>query len=696
MGSRKLSLWTIGVVSALGIGGRAEAQDMRIWPAPFETLWGLERTNCSPELDSKAASAKDQPELSAKIHPELCQVFNGRNGEVVGSLVRHFNSQIKDKIPQPTKVVSSLAEGLPAGVPISASLQNTLVASLHISRADLWIVDKLNSQDVFLPYTLTLNFTNAASGEVVFTVSESIIPQGTFTKTNGIAEARVQLENSLSNAVTSLVDKAAATFKPYAIPGKILEKVGDKTFVFDKGRQAGVREGDTIGADAVVTFVDAGYSIINAGKFPLEIGQKLTKTAAKPVDALARPSVFVTVAEQPSKMSANYLRLLFEQQLGQGNALTVMPGNESFSQIRRLMIQVARAPDIDLFDRPLPDYVFRIRVYALPPTRFSTNLPGVRMHSYEAHALAELLDRSGRVVYAANVANKIDDKVAANVAFSEDARQDTVVSNALKQLADKVSSEFKPKALRVPITARGETFGLDDPGGSVGDGSSGLALRKKGKISGIEGDVWLPTGRYSIVPAGDGNLVLRGDGLGLKLKQGDAFGFESGAAAVQSRISYSRCSEFEMPSVGTNGELLIALAENRFVANYAAPSYLSGFGSLLDAMMDEFTTKKKAEMGAIARAQTDRCFRPIVRLTRGAFISGKNGTVVPSATVAAGFTLHAGDTKIAGGGMQAALKGGSVPADAPEFDREVSIVRDFAATVTQLTDQWSKTNKPPQ
>lgn len=673
-------IFAAGFISAFSLVTQARSEELRIWPAPFENLWGLERTQCS-----KNSSQEHGPENSAKIHPELCPVFN--DGPLVENLVRQFNAQIKAKLPH---VVGDLNEGLPAGVPLSQALRETLVASLHISRADLWAINKISSQDIFLPYTLTLNLTNAGSGEVVFTVSHSVVPQGTFTLRNGIAEARGQLEKSLLNGVGALVDKAALAYKPYPIPATVRDKVGERVFVLDKGRLAGFRQGDRVGTDAVVSFADANYSVINAGLFPLAPGQIIEKSATAPADVLARPSVFVVVSEQPKGMSANYLRIIFEQQLGQGKALTVMPGNESFSQIRRLMVERAHAPNIDLFDRPLPDFVLRIRVYTLPSTHFETNLPGVRMHTFEAYALAELLDRSGRVVYAANIKNRIDDQVAADVAFSEQSREDTVISNALQQLADKMSSEFKPQTLRVPIAVRGEGYSLDDPGGSVPPGATGVALRKKGRVNGIAGEVWFPVGTYTV----DGSLTLRATGLEVaKLKPNDAFSFDSGAPQAQSRISYSRCADAVLPAVDVNGDLLLALAENRFVSSFPAPTYLNGFGETLGRMMDEFAPKKKEEMGAIARLGTDRCFRSTIRITRGGDVISKNSTVIPTASIIVGYTLNDGPNKLAASGKQVELKASGIPINADKIEREASFVRDAAVTVNELSGLVSKSIK---
>lgn len=688
MKRRRLHGAIAGLLVATCFASTAHAQSLRLWPAPYKILWGLERTNCTPQKNM----ANGEKVRSAKIHADLCPVFEDQ--KLVASFVDQFETELRTKVP---KVITDLREDLAAGVPTQEALQQTLVASLHLARADMWTIDKGLSLDIFLPFTLTVNFTNAASGEVVFTKSETVIPQGTFSKANGVAEARAQLALQLSKAITNLVDKAAADYKPYPIIANVREKVGDKIYVIDKGRLAGIRAGDRIGSDAKVEFADANYAVLRAGLFPVEVGAEISKSAAAPVAALSRPSVFVAVSRTPQDQSSSYLRLLFEQRLGQGNALTVMPGNDSFTQIRKFMLEKSEAESSTLADRPLPEYLMRVEVFDLPTTTLDTNLPGIRLHSYQAYATAEILDRSGRVVFATFANNRIDDQVAAGIAFGEDARHDTVISNALQELADKISASFKPQLLRLPIKGSGGTYLLDDPSGSVSDGAVGVVLRKKGRVSGVVGDVWTPVGSYRLDPASADGLALSRLGFSdVKLREGDVFSFDSGTSPILSRVSYSRCATVQLPDVKVEPQLLVSLASNRFMSYFQAPVYLNDFAPVLKDHMDDFSAERLAELSALNRPASDRCFAPVVRVIPGADIADKGGALTPMATVATGFMIKAGDTRLAASGTQVQLKGSTLPPTALPSDRNVALVRDASGVVIQLADQWGKANKPPQ
>ena len=52
--------------------------------------------------------------------------------------------------------------------------------------------------------------------------------------------------------------------------------------------------------------------------------------------------------------------------------------------------------------RAPPDYVVRLDVYAMPNSEVGTNVAGVRIQTFEAHAVASILDRSGRVVFSSS------------------------------------------------------------------------------------------------------------------------------------------------------------------------------------------------------------------------------------------------------------------------------------------------------
>lgn len=692
----RVAVWALAAASTLGLTpqlGRVEAQELRTWPAPHETLWGGWQASCNLTQQSKEI-ARD---AGAKIAPALCPVIK----QLEKPLVQNFSQQLQIKLH--AKV--SLSEGLSPAVRVSDALKDTLIASLHLSRADIWLVPKRNTQEIVIPYTITLNLTNAASGEVAYTVSKSVALQGLFPLGEvGISEASAQLGDSLSTAVTALVDEAAAHFKPYAIAATVKEKTSDGYYILDKGRLDGMRRGDRIGFAGEVIFSDANYSVFSDGFSKIEVGQQISKSATAPLDVLSRPTVFVVFAQQPEKMSADYLKIQFEQQLGQGKALTVMPSNRSFSNIRELMLQEARAPSEGLTARPTPDYLLRVRVYALPSTHFDTNLPGTKVYSYEAHALAELTDSSGRIVYATSVKNHIDDQVSAEISFSDDARQDTVVKNALIQLADKISAEFKPQAFRLAISGSGGSAVISDPSGSISQGATGLVLHKRGKIGGVTGDVWVPLGEFQLIPTAEGRLGLAGDGFSKsKPGNGDVFAFDSGSTNNLSSISYSGCSD-NLPlvdmSASSHPEVLFALAENQFAANFAAPVYIHGFGKLLASAMEDFDKNLLSKMGALSRGDTDRCFRPVVRITRGEDATTRGGGVAPTVKVISGFTLHAGTTsaaeKLLGGGRQNEMTGSEVPLNAQPNEREVSLVRDIASLVSDQTTQWLKSSQPPK
>jgi hypothetical protein len=65
--------------------------------------------------------------------------------------------------------------------------------------------------------------------------------------------------------------------------------------VIDKGRAAGLRDGDAIGADGIVLHAGASYAVVRPALGRYREGDLLARTLVAPADVLALPSVLVSV-----------------------------------------------------------------------------------------------------------------------------------------------------------------------------------------------------------------------------------------------------------------------------------------------------------------------------------------------------------------------------------------------------------------
>jgi hypothetical protein len=674
---RRAAVAAAGIAAV--IAGGAAAEDLRVFPV--SGLYGLERSRCaSGAAGSEAAAAKIDPAFCAAVDPRL--------------IGRRFADLVRSAFPH---AVTDLASQSAAGETAEARLSKTVIASLHIARAELWPVQKPDVTDVYVPITLTLELTNALTGEVMFVQNSTTIPQGTFAKTTYRQEAQQQFPAQFDAALEALVQAAAGRFKPYAIIGHVRAKVGDR-FVVDVGRKQGIREGDTLGADAKVVFSDASYSVVAPLLGSLTVGQTLTHQALQPVEVLAKPSAMVDVAQAPPDVSRAYLSAVFSDALAQTASLAITPVDPDFSNLRRLAIGEAQlSSDYDSL-RTLPDYFVRLSVVTLDPVDLETNQTHVRRGTYEAHAFVEIIDHSGRVVFATQGVNRITDEVLFGVGFSPDQRLDVVTKNAVVAAAAAVAKGFRPAAMRMDASPAGDDVEISD-GGALGQGAHAKLLRRAGPFSGITGDVWVPVGDLEVTAVSpQGALARFADPTPLKARKGDKAAFDSGGSQVSSRRQFTPCMTADgMVDVSRRGAvddpLFEPIAINSFASAFQAPVRLPQFAVELRPLLGDFPASKS--LAALQPPAADVCFQPVYQIDQtgekaaGAYVSGVYN-------VAMGYILRRDGAKVASLALQQTLTASGVPATTPPPMKLTALQYDLAAEAQQLTARALQGAKSPE
>lgn len=672
---RGLALTALVPLLALVGTDAAAAQDagqgrpLQIWAAPG--LYGLERTACRRQEGQSAATD------TAKIHPELCPLFT--SPDALALYGRKF-AELVGQAFAPNVVPHPVGDQT-EGVAVARRLSGTLIASLQISRADIWTVDKgADISEVFLPITLTLDLTNATTGEVMFTESLSVRPTSKFDNKVIFAASREQLPAHINATIAELVANAAGKFKPYPLVATVRASK-DGLYVVDKGRQAGLRTGDQIGGDATVVFADANYAVIQPILDSYKPGDIVSRQVAAPAEYLARPNALIITSAVPEGMSGEYITRIFEENIGTNAVLGTMPVNPSFVELRNLALGKAGLSSAAKNERSLPDYFIRLQTHTMEPTRISSKISGKYFDTFEAYALADVVDRSGRVVYSTSVSDRIVDEVFGNMGFSIEQRQDTVVRNALFKLSQRIGLEFKPRNIRLLAEARGNADYVLDPGGSLAIGTRGMVLRKGGRFDGIKDEVLFPVGTYDVTEMETGRGVLRNFDIKTpRLRNGDLFVFDGGTQASQSRRAFAMCPTQPLSENGgdlSNDPLIRALGQSAFNQNFGVPAFLTDIAPLSSARMGQFPRAK--ELGALQTRAPDICFAPVLRFTGGAVSKAEGGHVAGQYTVTIGFTLHQGGEKIAGSGTRFDMISSSMPPGTSPAVVAAITRRDFAA-----------------
>jgi hypothetical protein len=660
----------------------AAAQDGSLKVYPVAGLFGVDSSSCSK---SKAIA-------SVKIATALCGQLSSPDqraawGRQFDSLMRaRFGPNIRDRLD---------AE-LPAGVTREAMLSQTLVASLHLSRAELWTVPKQSVIEVHLPITVSLLMTNILTGEVVFVENLSTVIQGPMPIAGYEARAAAEFPQRLNQSIATLVENAALRFRPNAIKGTVRARAG-QLYVFDIGRRGGLREGDQIGPDATVLFADADYSIVEPALGGLSVGQPLSRQIAQPVESLARPSILVVVAGAPDGVAPAYISTLMEDALGGAEGFTVLPVNPSLPQIREPALAAA---GVSGRLRSLPNYFLRLSVAALDPLEADTNVAGVRRRVQEARAFVEVINQDGRVVFASQGVDRRIDEITKGMAPATEQRRDAAMRNAILDAASKLSTSFKPTRLRLAARPAGEEVRIADPGGVLSPGVDALVVRRIGRLTGIEGDVWSPLAQVEVASIEGTEAVARYAGLETaRVQRGDQVAYEVAGPGSKSRRTFSQCLKDGRPSLSVRGTvtqpLFEQIAVNSFAAGFAGAVQIAGFDREVRAMGLQAQFDDFDELGLLDPSPSAICFEPVHQVALNSERLDRDRFIIGTYDLTIGYVLKQDNARVAGGGLQQTLSATAVPAAGSARYRDQSLQMDLADEVTKLARRAARELTPP-
>ena len=379
---------------------------------------------------------------------------------------------------------------------------NTFAVSFHVTRASSYLVDKGNgNSDVVASVTAGLYFTNVVTGEILSTISRSVVSRSTVTNQTDMEGEKARLfQQALDSAIADLVLEGAKQFNPIVIETKLVDRVGE-LMVFDAGYAKGFQSGDQIedSADNLVRIVYAGekYSIGQAVLASnLNIGANFQKFMAHAATGKDRPRVAVLVDSPPNGFAKDYLARLFGEMLGDSAPLTLVQINTGFSQ---LMGAIRQQDGVNLSlmkssERRPPGLIIRLRIAEPIAYEAATSAGYEKLRRYETLALADVIDSSGRVIYSAMGKDVIQDKIINNIGAGAQERSEVNVKNALTDLAQKLGQigDLKREHTNVAAVA-GSDLKISSLGKVYGDREPGMLLKKiQVKLGADRASIFLP------------------------------------------------------------------------------------------------------------------------------------------------------------------------------------------------------------
>ncbi|MCC7544108.1 MAG: hypothetical protein IT506_01300 [Aquabacterium sp.] len=563
-------------------------------------------------LQAQSAAA-----LSAQIHDALSQAFGARVG----------------KLSQST-----------AG--------NTFAVSFHVTRANSFVVDKGNgNSDVVATLTGSVYFTNVISGEILTTLTRTVISRGVAANSADLGEERRQLFHQAQDTlVKDLMAEAPKQFQPVSIETRLTDRSGE-LLVLDAGYRQGLAAGDSIedSADNLIQVVYAAENYAVAKPVlasNLNLGAVFQKFSAHPASGQDRPRVAVMVDKLPEGYAKDHVARLFSELLGDAAPLTVVQINTGFTQL----LQTVREQDgVELSTsqsagRRPPSLIVRVRIPETLYHEAGTNLDFQKVRRYETHAFADVIDNSGRVIFSAVGTDVIHDKIVRGIGAGFEERREVNMKNALTDLSKKLAQIGQIKRDRADVVASdGSGIQVNSQGRVYGQHQPGVMLRKaKARIGKDAKDILLPTVEASVdVFTGQSPTTLK-QGLPIdashdKVSVGDLFEVQQLGTPARSAATLATCGPIETlgntrtPALMEISGLLLGQKMPGMLYATNAPQLTHGVIGLQSGFSSSFPWNLPAVTYCIqpvervnvgAEQCTEQCERPIVsrytlRLKRG-------------------------------------------------------------------------------
>lgn len=380
----------------------------------------------------------------------------------------------------------------------SKTRNQTWVVSTEVVRASRYTVTKASTVEVFLPITVSLKITNILSGEVLFSRSHTEIQPTSFLAADLEAEQtkeviRQQYQKLLKSSLEGVIRQASQSFQPAQISTKV-QKVWKGYLILDKGLDAGIGNNDELiqseGSSIRVIHAEANYAVAIPilGK---DIRKEMVfeKIATSTRNAVRKPKALLADVSVPTGASANLVEQLFSDNLGEA-AFSLIPVNARFSQLSQAISQETDLSQDSIAGldtgksansnfRPLPELFLRISV-AEPLVYSIASATGDTLHRVvESRVYGDMLDNTGRVVFATQAKDRIEEKIPKGIGFDNESRVEVVTKNALLDLAKQFSSNIKFNRFSLKVNdTKEDTFDVLDASGQLQTGAAIKVFRQ--------------------------------------------------------------------------------------------------------------------------------------------------------------------------------------------------------------------------
>lgn len=392
--------------------------DIQIYPS--KGIFGLEQGCRADPNKYEANGASIVCDFSQAIDNDV--IRKQAEQLFVQGLKQSLGEQIVDSISQKTK-------------------HRTYVASLDVLRASEYIVQKESTAEIFLPVTLSLKLTNVLSGEVIYSDSATLSqPIQVLSSELESAATKAAIKQKFQSTLLSLTQQLTQDLKTKFQVTEIDTQVIDQWksyLVLDKGFKQGIAIQDELSSaegDLIrVVHADSDYAV--AVPVLMQGNSKhFSKVSTNTRQAMNKPKALVVDVLTYQGESKDLIEQIFSDAIGEQASFTLTPVNRRYSAMAQsISEQTVLAQSADINQRELPEFFIRVNV--IPVIAYQQRIGKMTQQQiFHSEVFAEMIDRSGRVIYSAHATDEIKDVISEGMGFSLEARKEVVLKNALLKL----------------------------------------------------------------------------------------------------------------------------------------------------------------------------------------------------------------------------------------------------------------------
>ncbi|HCN16592.1 MULTISPECIES: hypothetical protein [Psychrobacter] len=527
-------------------------------------------------------------------------------------LKQGFGDQVVDNISQKTK-------------------NRTYIASLEVLRASEYVVKKDSTTEIFLPVTLSLKLTNVLSGEVIYSDSATL-SQPIQVLTTDIdspatkAAIKQKFQSTLLTLTNQLTKQLKSKFKVSEIETQVIDR-WKSYLVLDKGFKQGITVQDelsSIDGDLIrVVHADSDYAvaipILMQGRT-----KRFSKLSTNTRQAMNKPKVLVVDVLTYQGESEDLIEQIFSDAVGEQASFTLTPVNRRYSAMAQsISEQTALAQSEDINQRELPEFFIRINV--IPVIDYQQQIGKITQQQVlHSEVFAEMIDRSGRVIYSAHATDDIKEVISEGMGFSLEARKEVVLKNALLKLGQQFQKgiQFTRSDLKV-LSSSGHNITIDDAGERL---STGMKVHVYHSDKAAGRNILIPTWEATVLERQGARVTAQLDfpvnsSDRLPVRSGDRILLDSSAPVGDSKQSRVLCPSLhteqvgEIPFDGFGPLIYHAFASQSKRPFYATGSGFKGQALLKDsviAMTENAGFKKNMKVNFFV--PKDECLQPVLKV----------------------------------------------------------------------------------